>query len=214
MRNIIIQLVLVVVLGYAAFAVGSCTTKTEFERFTEEYKQVLNDRDRITKQALALEQQAKTLADSAQQLQDTIGRWKGVVAAQNAERSKLKGNLDSLNVQLAAAKDTATMVITLKAINLNLTQQLAVADSTTKATQNMFVNSEKQVAFFRRSYELSDQRGDSLQKVLDNLPKPPQDPDKWIFGLPKPTRTQVAIVAAAAGAYGGYTLKEALSNQR
>jgi ABC-type transporter Mla subunit MlaD len=214
MRNIIIQLILVVVLGYAAFTVGSCATKTEFEQFTEEYKQVLKDRDRITKHATELEQQAKTLADSAQHLQDTIGRWKGIVAARNAERSKLKGNLDSLGVQLAAAKDTATMVVTLKAINLNLTQQLAVADSTTKTTQNMFVNSEKQVAFFRRSYELSDQRGDSLQKVLDNLPKPPQDPDKWIFGLPKPTRTQVAVVATAVGAYGGYKLKEALSNQR
>lgn len=208
------QVVVVLTLAYVAFAVGSCNTTSKFEQFTIEYEKVLKDRTRISKQADSLQQQATTLAQQAGQLQDTISKLKITVSLRNAERAKMKTNLDSLKGQLATAQDTAEIVVAQQQIIGNLEGQLANADSVNVATQSMLVNTEKQVKFFEQAYKLSDQRGDSLQRLVNDLPKPPQDPDKWIFGLPKPTRTQVAIVATAAGAFGGYKLHQAISNQR
>jgi septal ring factor EnvC (AmiA/AmiB activator) len=208
------QFVVIIALAYAAFAIRSCNTNTKFEQFTVEYEQVLRDRTRIAQHAAALEKEADQLAQQATVLQDTITRLKFTVSLRTAERAKLKTNLDSLQATLASATDTAEIVVAQQHIIGNLEGQLANADSINVTTQTILVNTEAQREFFKRAYELSDQRGDSLQRLVNSLPTLPQDPNKWIFGLPKPTRTQVAIVAATAGAVGGYKLHQALSNQR
>jgi len=210
----ITQLVVIVSLAYVAFVMGSCNTKTQFEQFSVEYEQVLRDRTRIAQHAAALEKEAEYLSQQAGVLQDTIKRLKFTVSIRTAERAKLKTNLDSLQIVLASATDTAEIVVAQQHIIGNLEGQLANADSINATTQTILVNTEAQREFFRRAYELSDQRGDSLQRLVNSLPTLPQDPNKWIFGLPKPTRTQVAIVAATVGAVGGYKLHHALSNQR
>jgi septal ring factor EnvC (AmiA/AmiB activator) len=208
------QFVVIIALAYAAFAIGSCNGKTQFDEFTVEYQQVLKDRDRISNQANALAQQADSLANEATQLQDTIKKLKISVSLRNTERRNLQENLESLKTQRQTTDDAPSIVIVQEHIIDNLEKQLANADSVNSTTQTILVSTEKQVEFYRAAYELSDIRGDSLQYVLNNLPKPPANPNKWILGLPKPTRTQVAIVAATAGAVGGYKLHQVISNQR
>lgn len=210
----ITQVVVVLILGYAAFAMGTCSTQTKFDEFKIEYEQVLQDRARITEQANALKTEAVLLAQSAEKLQDTIKTLKVTISVRSAQRMALQAEYGELRNALQVTTDTTVLLVTQQQMIGNLETQLANADSVNADNQLIITSTEKQVEFYRRAYELSDVRGDSLQRVLNSLPKPPKDPNKWMLGLPKPTRTQVAIVSVAVGAYGGYKLREALNKQR
>lgn len=212
--KLVTQIVIILTLAYVAFVMGSCNTKTQFEEFSIEYEQILKDKTRISQQATELEQKAESLAYQADQLQDTISRLKITVSLRNAQRLELQTNMSGLQTKLATATDTAEIVVTQQQIIGNLQGQLTNADSTNTVTQSILVNTEKQVKFFEEAYKLSDQRGDSLQRLINDLPKAPADPNKWILGLPKPSRVQVAIAAAAVGAVGGYKLHQVISNQQ
>jgi hypothetical protein len=55
---------------------------------------------------------------------------------------------------------------------------------------------------------------DTTVATLNNLPKPPSNPDRWIFGLKKPTRTQSFIGGGIVGGLVVYVVSKELDRGR
>jgi len=136
----------------------------------------------------------------------TITKLTTKVKEQTDAKLQLSMQLDSIEHTMDSAK---TIYDTLKikdASIVNLKTQLLHAD-TVIAQQNLIITERKgQVDTLNLALTHAMVRGDSLQAVLNALPKAPKNPNK-IFGISLPSRTTIGIVGFISGVVSGFVLK-------
>ena len=77
-------------------------------------------------------------------------------------------------------------------------ENIALKESNTQyklLTDNLFTEND----LLKRTLLLTTTQRDSLQTVVFNIPDAPKNPDKILWIIPKPTRTQTYILGIATG---------------
>lgn len=207
-----------------AYVAGSCSGKSDIEEWRNKYKQYYEEAQTTKKTAEQLKKTSDSLAtlakskdakiDSLKAKADRLGRDRNGLGR---ELGQLEGQLETIG-SLAPSIDSLTDTSTANRIRVAITKRdtiiskqkvsLAKADSQIVSLNDSFKQQKERVGLLEHSLRVSNDRGDSLQVVVNNLPKAPKNPNKLLGFIPIPSRTTVAIVSLAAGTYIGSQLSK------
>lgn len=193
------QLAVVGCLAFVMFSLGNCHGKTDLDNFIVEYEEFKKDAETTTKYADSLKSKVTLLQDSVSAKETTVKQLKIQIAFNSQARARLQTEQREMKTELSSVTTIRDTVIVQEKIIDNLENQLVVADSTIKTQTQVISIKDQQLSQMQQATALSVARGDSLQKVLLNIPKTPKNPDKLIFGIRKPSRTTVFIVGTVTG---------------
>lgn len=191
--------VAVILIG-GAYMLGSCGKKTELDKFRQEYEQFKTNAKAAVKHADSLETEIKALTDSAKkdsvaasiqrkkiaQLNNSLGNTAQV-------NDRLQHEIDSLK---SVSPDTSQISLKKDSLIKELRADSAKMYGIILTYEKLDTAQIKEIGTLKETVKLANFRGDSLKKVLDNIPPTPKDPDKWIFGLKKPTRVEASFIGA------------------
>lgn len=185
--------------AFLIFSLGNCSGKTELDKFIIEYEQFKKDAAATTQYADSLKSEILVLQDSVAQKETTVNKLKIEIAFNSKARQRLQTEQTQMQSELASVTTIQDTVIVQEKIIANLENQLTVADNTITTQNEVISLRDQQLQQMQSATKLALQRGDSLQTLISNLPKTPKNPDKFIFGIPKPSRTTVAIASLITG---------------
>lgn len=192
--------------AFLIFSLGNCSGKTELDNFIVEYEEFKKNAEETTEYAESLKSHVLTLQDSVAQTETTVKKLKIEIVFNSKARERLKSERTQIQTELAQVTSIQDTVTVQEKIISNLETQLTVADNTITSQNEVISLRDQQLTQMQLAANLAVQRGDSLQTILTNIPKTPKNPDRWIFGIPKPSRTTVAIVSILTGIVVGAQL--------
>jgi len=214
---------MIVIFG-GSYLAGAQSKKSSIEEWRDKYKKYYEEAQNTKKVAdslktasdslLYLAQSKDAKIDSLRSNADRLGRDR---AGLGRELDQLEGQLETIG-SLTPSIDSITDTSTANRIRVAISTRdtiidkqkvsLAKADSQLVSLNDAFNQQKEKVGLLTHSLRLSNERGDSLQVVVDNLPKTPKNPNKFLGFIPLPSRTTVAVVSLAAGTYIGTQLKK------
>lgn len=199
----IAQLGVIVALIVVAFSMGNCNGKTELDTFLVEYQELQQNAKKATIYADSLNGRVAQLTDSAKQQDEKIKKLTISISFRERQRVAQVRELTQLENRVAAAKaesDLETVVATQDTVIDNLKNQVITTDGIVTEQKEIIQAQATQVLALQQAVQLATARGDTLQTILNALPKKPANPDRFFFGLlPKPSRTVVGVIALAGG---------------
>lgn len=217
-------LILGVIMFGGAYLAGSQSKKSDIEEWRDKYKQYYTEAQATKKTAEQLKKTSDSLAalahakdakiDSLKSKADRLGRDRSNLGNELAGLENELGQLGSVIPAIDSIADTTAANRIRVAITKRDTiiskqkQSLVKADSQIVSLTESFNHQKEKVGLLENSLRTATLRGDSLQVVVDNLPKAPKNPNKFLGFIPLPSRTTVAIVSLAAGTYLGTQLKK------
>lgn len=217
-------LILGIIVFGGAYLAGSQSKKSDIEEWRGKYKQYYQEAQNTKKTAEQLKKTSDSLAALAHSKDAKIDSLKAKADRLGRDRTNLGQQLGGLENELdklgsvIPAIDSIPDTTAANRIRVAITkrdtiiskqkQSLVKADSQIVSLTESFKQQKERVGLLEGSLRASNQRGDSLQVVVDNLPKTPKNPNKLLGFIPLPSRTTVAIVSLAAGTYLGTQLKK------
>jgi uncharacterized phage infection (PIP) family protein YhgE len=210
--NQLSQLVLVGALVFAiTFTFGSCQQKTTIAEFNQRYEQyqdsvkkVLFRNDFIANASLARADSLKQDSIKAARQTREINRLRNSLGDTQKEKDRLQRQIDSLRV---ATPDTSEISLKKDTLIAELRRDSTVMDSTIRKLEQRDTTRLQTIATITRQSNANLQRAEAAEERLQNLPKPPNDPDKWFFDkFNKPTRTQVGVITGTIGLIFGIVI--------
>lgn len=197
------QLGVVIALIFVAFSMGNCKGKTELDTFLVQYEELQQNAKKTTEYANSLNTQVAQLSDSAKQQDEKIKKLTISISFRQQQRVAQVEELAQLEGRVAAARansNTEALVETQEAVIDNLKTQVETTEAIVTDQQQVIQAQATQVLALQQAVQLATARGDTLQTILNGLPKKPANPDRFFFGLlPKPSRTVVGVIALAGG---------------
>lgn len=213
----------VIVFG-GAYLVGSQSGKSDIEQWRDKYKQYYEEAQTAKKNAEQLKKTSDSLATLAQSKDAKIDSLKSKADRLSRDRANLgrelgglEGELDKLGsvipaidsiTDTTAANRIRVAIQTRDTIIKTQKQTIKLANEEIVTLRSMSDSQKVSLGLLNQSLKASNQRGDSLQVVVDGLPKTPKNPNKFLGFIPMPSRTTVAIISLAAGTYIGTQLKK------
>lgn len=187
---------------YFAFIFGGTKKETEFSKFRAEYQQVLKKADTLTKLSDSLETRVENLQKSVVKKDSTINRLTITVEWRAKQNRVLSTDLAELEARMqdsSALRDTTQLLALKDSAIVNLKEQVSNRDSMLVQKDSIIQIQQEQKDTLTLAIRLSDQRGDSLETFIRNLPPAPKDPNKFWGVIPKPSRKTVAVVSFVGG---------------
>ena len=200
------QIAIIAILIFVGFSVGNCNGKTELDSFIVEYTALQESAKKTTEYADSLRTEVVQLADSAKRQDEKIKKLTISISFREQQKIVQSRQLADLESRLDSAKADSNLIVvvaTQDTVISTLKDQVATTEAIVSDQKEVIRVQQTQVLALNRALTLSNERGDSLQTVLSSLPKPPKDPDKWILGIRKPSRTVVAITSVLVGVVVG-----------
>lgn len=193
------RVAVVVALIAVAFNFGSCEGDKKVKEFVVKYEQLQQDARAATLFADSAKNKIVQLTTDVNSKNEVIKKLTITVEFRENQRKELKRDLVDLEKDLAAAKDTAELVVVQEHIIHNLKTQLDAADATTTDLKELLKLERYKVTKLDSAVALANLRGDRLQKVVDSLITlpPPQTSRNWI------SKKTIGIVAFAGGVLVG-----------
>lgn len=186
---------------YFAFLLGGDRKETEFTQFRAEYQQLLKKADTLQKVSDSLETRVDDLRQSAQKKDSTINKLTVTIEWRTRQNRTLVGELAELETQMRdslVSRDTLALLTLKDSAITNLKEQNANKDTIIAEQQVIIAEQREVIDTLNLALTLSEQRADTLETLIQNLPKTPKDPDKF-WGIPKPSRKTVAVVSFVGG---------------
>jgi chromosome segregation ATPase len=186
---------------YFAFFFGGTRKETEFTQFRAEYQQLVKKADTLQKVSDSLETRVDGLRRSAEKKDSTINKLTVTIEWRTRQNRMLVGELAELESRMkdtVVSSDTATLLTLKDSAIANLKEQNANKDTIITQQQVIITEQRQIIDTLNLALTLSEQRADTLETFIQNLPKPPKDPDKF-WGIPKPSRKTVAVVSFVGG---------------
>jgi hypothetical protein len=182
----------------------------EFGKFKTEYEEVKKTAERVTKNNAVIQKQVDKLADSVKTSDSIIKAQNKRTNVLIADRSKLKKDVADLERQLLDSTgtqitDTAQIIVIKDGIISKLKVDIVQADEIIKDKDKVISRAETQKQQLSKQVLLVTGQRDSLQLVVNGLPKAPRDPNKFL-GIPLPSRSLSYVLGVASGLYAGYKL--------
>ena len=184
---------------FVIFSMGTCSGKTDLDKFIVEYEEFKDNAKNVSQYADSLKTEVVTLQDSVVKTETTVKKLKIEIAFNSKVREQLKVQQRQIQTELASVTTLQDTVVVQDKIIANLETQLFAADSTITTQTEVISLREQQLDQMKAATNLAVQRGDSLQTILSSRPETPKNPDKWILGIKKPSRTTVAITSLLVG---------------
>lgn len=213
-----------VILFVGAYVAGSCSGKSKMDDWRDKYKQYYEEAQTTKKTAERLKKTSDSLAVLAHAKDAKIDSLKAKADKLSRDRANLGQQLGGLENELdklgsvipaidsipdtTAANRIRVAITTRDTIIKTQKQTIKLANEEIGTLRSMADSQKIKLGILNQSLKVSNDRGDSLQVVVNGLPKTPPKPDR-IFGfIPMPSRTTVAIVSLAAGTYIGSQLSK------
>lgn len=187
---------------YFAFIFGGTKKETQFSKFKAEYQQVLKKADTLTKLSDSLETKVQNLQKSVVKKDSTINRLTITVEWRARQNRVLSSDLAELEVRMqdsSALRDTVQLLALKDSAIVNLKEQVSNRDSILVQKDSIIQIQQEQKDTLTLAIKLSEQRADSLETFIRNLPPTPKDPDKFLGVIKKPSRKTVAVVSFVSG---------------
>lgn len=172
----------------------------------------LKDRDSVIEKQIAAIEQYQKDAKKASQFADSLDKiadkkvaeaaaadararsLQGEVSRLKRQTVDLRGDADSLKKTLTDSVELARRVIPLQ------DSVIAKQDSTIRTQDTQIINLTIAGAKKDTALTIVTFSRDSLQTIVNNAPKPPQNPNKLFGFINLPSRKVIAAVSAVAGA--------------
>jgi septal ring factor EnvC (AmiA/AmiB activator) len=186
---------------YFAFFFGRTKKETEFTQFRAEYQQLVKKADTLQKVSDSLETRVDDLRQSARKKDSTINKLTVTIEWRTRQNRMLVGELAEVESQMRdtlVSRDTATLLTLKDSAIANLKEQNANKDTIITQQEVIITEQSQIIDTLNLALTLSEQRADTLETFIQNLPKTPKDPDKF-WGIPKPSRKSVAVVSFVSG---------------
>lgn len=197
------QFGVIVALIVVAFSMGNCNGKTGLDNFLVQYEELQQNAKKATAHADSLNRRVAQLSDSANQQTEKIKKLTISISFRERERATQVRQLAQLEDRVQAARADSNLVVvvaTQDTIIDNLKTQISTIDGVVTDQRQIIQTQATQVLALQEAVQLATTRGDTLQSILNTLPKKPTNPDRFFFGLlPKPSRTVVGAVALVGG---------------
>lgn len=213
-----------VILFAGAYLAGTMSQKSEMEEWRDKYKQYYTEAQTTKKTAAQLKKTSDSLAALATSKDAKIDSLRNKADRLSRDRANLGRELGGLENELdklgsvipaidsltdtTAANRIRVAIKTRDTIIVTQKKTITVANEEIKTLRSAAENQQIKLGLLNQSLIVSNKRGDSLQTVVDGIPKVPPRPDRILGFIPMPSRTTVAIVSLAAGAYIGTQLKK------
>jgi hypothetical protein len=203
--NQLSQIVLVAAVVFAVtFTFGSCQQKTAIAEFNQKYEhyqdsvgKVLAHNDSIAKASQARADSLKQDSIKAVRQTREINRLRNSLGDNREEKDRLQREIDSLRT---ATPDTTPISLKKDTLISQLRRDSTVMDSTIRKLEQRDSTRLQTITTITNESNGNLRRAQAAEERLRNLPKKPDDPDKWFFDkFNKPTRTQVGIVSGTIG---------------
>lgn len=201
------QLIVFGGLVIVAFLIGNNKEKSDFQKFTIEYEQFKKDANKTKVYADSLKTTVMYLQDSINKKEIIVKQLKVELDVNVVNRKKLIQQNEDTKAKLKSAQTLKDTVIQQTKIIDNLEQQLTIADTNLAIKDTLIQVKDKQLRQQFNATYIAIQRGDSLQRILLEIPSTPKDPNTIIFGIPKPSRKAIGVVAFVVGVVVGAKLK-------
>lgn len=217
-------LILGVIVFGGAYLAGSQSKNSELDDWRDKYKQYYEE--------------AQTTKQAAEQLKKTSDSLAALAHSKDAKIDSLRNKADRLSRDRAnLGKELGGLESELDKLGSVIPAIDSIADTTAAnriklaiQTRDTIINKQKttiklaneeivtlrsvadsqkiKLGLLNQSLLTSNQRGDSLQSVVDKLPTKPPRADRFLGFIPMPSRTTVAVVSLVAGTYLGTQLKK------
>lgn len=217
-------LILGVTVFLGAYLAGSMSQKSELEEWRDKYKQYYEEAQTTKKTAEQLKKTSDSLAALASSKDAKIDSLRSKADRLSRDRSNLGKELDGLENELdklgsvipaidsiadtTAANRIRVAIKTRDTIIVTQKKTIAIANEEIKSLRVASDEQKMQLGLLNQSLVTSNKRGDSLQTVVDGMPKVPPKPDRILGFIPMPSRTTVAVVSLVAGTYIGTQLSK------
>jgi len=193
-----------IVLLAAAFYLGNAAGKTDLAKYIREYTEFRKQAAITTIYADSLKVEAAKWMASANAKDTSIAKLKNTATVIAASNRVLITRIDSLK----ADADTMTNIVALienKTKTITLLTKVVTNDSIIIVKKDSIISyKDLQISQIKASAEMYKKRGDSLQVIVINIPKPPPNPGKLFGFIPLPSRSVVGVVAFIGGVYVGH----------
>lgn len=197
-----------VIIFLATSVVNGINRKSAIDEYNEQYKKyqdsvavVLQQKDSVEKIMAARADSLKQDSIKAVRQSREINRLRNNLSNTQAEKDRLQREIDSL---AAISPDTHPASLKKDTLIAELRKDSTVMDSTIKVLEQRDSTRVQTIARISSDRDDALGRAERAEAQLENLPKPPEDPDKWFFGLfNKPTRTQVGVGGVIIGVITG-----------
>lgn len=185
---------------FVSYGIGKSNGEDKYAQFKAEYEEYRKTATSAVIYSNLLKTQVDSLQSVSNNKDSTIKKLTVSISFNLRKRDELRTEFVELESRLTNQGDTAILVAVQDTVIQNLKQQVAVSDTIIIQKDSIIVQKTDQVNLLTQALTLSETRGDSLTKVLEALPKAPNNPNKWFFGLiPKPSRTVVGVVSFVGG---------------
>jgi len=217
-------LILGVIVFGGAYLAGTMSKKSELEEWRDKYKQYYEEAQTTKKTAEQFKKTSDSLAALALSKDAKIDSLRSKADRLNRDRSNLGRELDGLEGELdklgsviptidsitdtTAANRIRVAIQTRDTIIVTQKKTINLANEEIKSLRTVSDEQKIQLGLLNQSLTVSNKRGDSLQTVVNGLPKTPPKPDRILGFIPMPSRTTVAVVSLVAGTYIGTQLKK------
>lgn len=194
------------------------------EEWRDKYKQFYEEAQTTKKTAEQLKKTSDSLAALAHSKDAKIESLKSKADKLSRDRSNLgrelnglEGELDKLGsviptidsiTDTTAANRIRVAITTRDTIIKTQKQTIKLANEEIVTLRSLSDSQKVSLGLLNQSLKVSNNRGDSLQVIVNGIPKVPPKPDRILGFIPMPSRTTVAVVSLAAGAYIGTQLKK------
>lgn len=204
------QIAAIVTLIVVAFSFDNCNSKTELDNFIVQYESLQETAKHTTQIADSLNKQVIQLSDKAQKQNEKIKKLTINISfkeQQNVFRVSQLSRLEDKVIEAKTDSNLSSVIATQDTIISNIKNQLQTTNEIVSEQREIIQSQNTQILSLRDAVYAATLRGDTLQSIVNALPKTPSNPNKFLFGLiPKPNRTVVGIVAFVAGVTVGNQL--------
>ncbi|HRN71175.1 MAG TPA: hypothetical protein PLS49_08405, partial [Candidatus Woesebacteria bacterium] len=180
-----------VIIFLATSVVNGINRKSAIDEYNDSVAVVLQQKDSVEKIMAARADSLKQDSIKAVRQSREINRLRNNLSNTQAEKDRLQREIDSL---AKISPDTHPASLKKDTLIAELRKDSTVMDSTIKVLEKRDSIRVQTIAIISRDRDDALGRAERAEHQLENLPNPPEDPDKWFFGLfNKPTRTQVGV---------------------
>jgi uncharacterized protein (DUF3084 family) len=182
----------------AMLALDSYQKKDSLDKFIKDFDDYKGRVENVSNIAKVLNEQAIQLRKSADSKDTVIKKLQSERTILVSTSSKLTRERDSLKAIGKTIVDTVELLKNKDAI-IKADSLIIVSKDKTIANQTSQLSiRDVQIAELKKSGDAFKFRGDSLQGVLDSLPKTPKNPNKLFNILPLPDRKQSFLLGVVA----------------
>lgn len=192
LKNNIQIVITVIVVAVLSSYMGMWSQKSEIDEWIDKYELYRDNSQQLARENRILQNRVTNLTSFVEEINDSIVKLNRNLDVKLSELSDLRSDLDSIRISIAPGdlEVTPPAVQAYVAVleNTVRTQETVIDEMTARDRLRV-----AQIDTLLLTNGLLVSQLDSINTFLDNIPETPNNPDKILGIIPKPTRTQSFI---------------------